>query len=200
VRSEVSLMSRLERRAPDRLNSDEHALYASIALGPRAQGPQHFALTAEDGSLNGPFNAMLLAPALGTALQALGSAVRFGTALSDRVRESAILLVAAHWGSAFERASHEPVGTAAGLSREELTALASSAVPTSANADERACLELVLAMLAGDISDADWTSWASAAGERAVFELSTLVGYYGLLALQLRVFRAEPDVHEQPGD
>ena len=45
-------------------------LYDAITQGPRATGPQHFALTREDGALNGPFNAFLLSPGLGAALRA----------------------------------------------------------------------------------------------------------------------------------
>ncbi|HEY0949418.1 MAG TPA: hypothetical protein VGD85_04425, partial [Nocardioides sp.] len=52
----------------------------------------------------------LLSPAVGDALQRLGAAVRYRTALPDRAREMAILLVAARWDSAFEREAHEAVG------------------------------------------------------------------------------------------
>ena len=45
---------------------------------------------------------------MGAALQDLGAAVRYRTGLTDRVREMAILLVAAHWDSAFERSSTRP--------------------------------------------------------------------------------------------
>ena len=96
------VIERLPRLAPEALTGDQRALYDAITSGPRAQGPQHFALAAQDGTLNGPFNALLYSPALGEALQEVGAAVRYRTGLTDRARELAILLVAARWHSAFE--------------------------------------------------------------------------------------------------
>src|ERR1700712_1255303 len=122
-------MTRLEPVPPEELDGDQRELYDAIASGPRAQGPQHFALTRADGGLLGPFNAFLLSPALGFALQELGAAVRYRTALPPRTREIAILTVAAHWDSAFEWSAHESVGRAAGLTDAELASLREGVVP-----------------------------------------------------------------------
>jgi 4-carboxymuconolactone decarboxylase len=109
------------------------------------------------------------------------------------VREAAILLVATAWDSAFERMAHEAVGRAAGLTDEDLAALRRGEVPASADTGERAALELTRALLRGDVTDDEWSRCAPVVGDRAVFELTTLVGYYATLALQLRVFRVETD-------
>ncbi len=185
-------MTRLERLPPERLTPEQRALYEAIVGGPRGQGPQHFALTDEHGGLNGPFNALLLSPPVGEALQSVGAAIRYRTALSPRVREAAILLVAAAWHSAFERMAHESVGRSAGLTEEELEVLASGGIPDTADDHERPFLEVTRALLSGDLSDEEWAGPAARIGEAAVFELSTLVGYYATLALQLRVFRVDP--------
>lgn len=116
-------MTRLPRLTPDELDLDQRPLYDAITGGPRAGGPQLFALTDTEGRLNGPFNAMLFAPGVGAALQELGSAIRYRTSLSGRIRELAILAVAAHWDSAFERYAHEPIGRAAGLTDAEIAAV-----------------------------------------------------------------------------
>ena len=184
---------RLERLVPGALDAEQRALYDSITGGPRAAGPQHFALTAPDGSLNGPFDALLRSPELGSALQEVGAAVRYRTALTDRVREGAILLVAAHWRSGFERMAHEAVGRAAGLSEDDLATLALGSVPASADEHEAACLERTGRLVAGDVDDRSWARLVPLVGERATFELSTLVGYYATLALQLRVFRVDQE-------
>ncbi len=187
--------ARIAARTPNQLDSGQAALYASITGGPRAQGPQHFALTADDGSLLGPFNAFLLSPQLGGALQELGAAVRYATALTPRMRELAILIVASHWRSAFERHAHEAVGRAAGLSDAELAAIRDGRALDLHDGLERATVELCHALVAGDVGDELWASVLEVLDERTVFELSTLVGYYATLALQLRVFRVDvPDV------
>jgi 4-carboxymuconolactone decarboxylase len=187
-------VSRIPRRRPAELDPEQRRLYDAVTGGPRAGGPQHFALTDPDGGLTGPFNALLLSPALGAALQEVGSAVRFASSLPPRIREAAILLVAAAWDSDYERMAHEAVGRAAGLSEEDLASLSRGELPGSVDDDERAHLEVVRALLRGDLTDEEWDRWTPVVGDRAVFELTTLVGYYATLALQLRAFRvgAEP--------
>jgi 4-carboxymuconolactone decarboxylase len=182
-------MTRQHRFLPDDLRGDQRSLYEAITSGPRGTGPQAFALTDDDGALRGPFNAFLLAPAVGDALQRLGAAIRYGTSLSDRVRELAVLVVAAHWDSAFERESHEAVGRAVGLTDDELRALREGADLPLDDPGEAAALTLVRALVSGDADDDTWAACVPPLSRESVFELSTLVGYYATLALQLRVFR-----------
>lgn len=184
-------MSRIPLLAPDRQDREQAALYAEITGGPRAAGPQHFALVDDAGALRGPFNALLLSPRVGRAQQALGSAIRFETRLSARARELAILVVAAAWDSAFERASHEAVGRAAGLTDDELAAVRDAAPLALADEGEAATVALCRALCAGDVDDALWERVQPVLGDAVVFELTALVGYYAALALQLRVFRVE---------
>ncbi|MGI8447508.1 MAG: carboxymuconolactone decarboxylase family protein [Streptosporangiaceae bacterium] len=148
------------------------------------------------GALTGPFNAMLLQPGLGGALQALGSAVRFQGTLPARMRELAILIVAAHWASAFEQHAHEAAGREAGLTGAELAAVRTGEEPGLADPDERAAVRAARALVrAGDLDDDEYAAAVAQLGEAGVFELTTLVGYYATLALQLRVFRVSaPEV------
>jgi 4-carboxymuconolactone decarboxylase len=162
--------------------------YAAITGGPRAQGPQHFALTSEDGSLRGPFDAMLRSPAVGTAQQELGAAIRYRTGLTDRMRELAILLVAARWASTFERESHEAIARAVGFREDDLAAIRAQDV-SGISGNESVVAATVIELLDGDLSDEQWDTASAALGVDGVFELTALVGYYSTLALQLRVFR-----------
>lgn len=184
------MTSRIRPRRRDELTGDEERLYDAIVSGPRAQGPQHFALTNADGSLRGPFDALLLSPAVGTALQDVGAAVRYRTAMSDRSRELAILLVAARWDCAFEREAHEPVARAAGFSDAELAAARAENTSTWTG-DEAVVARTVVDLLDGDLDDEMWDAASAALGTAGVFELTVLVGYYSTLALQLRVFRVD---------
>ena len=182
-------MTRLEKMMPKSLTPEQLALYELITSGPRSLGPQFFALTSEDGSLNGPFNAFLLVPKLGRALQGLGASVRFETTLTARVREIAILMVAAHWDCAFERYAHENIGRSAGLTDIEIETIRGGSTPLLEDPREQASAELTQLLMDGDISDEKWASLAEPLGNAMLFELSTLVGYYTTLALQLRIFR-----------
>lgn len=182
-------MSRLEPIPPADLDPAQAPLYAGIVGGPRSRGPQHFELTRSDGALLGPFNAFLLSPQIGGALQELGAAVRYRSQLSPRTREMAILAVAARWDCAFERAAHQSVGRAVGLSAEEMSQVRAGRVPALEDPHKRACAHLTRVMVDGEVDNDTWADWADAAGTTAVFELTSLVGYYSTLALQLRVFR-----------
>jgi 4-carboxymuconolactone decarboxylase len=139
--------------------------------------------------LLGPFNEFLLRPALGDALQRVGAAVRYAGSLGGRAREMAILVVAAHWDSAFERTAHEAVGRAAGLTDAELAAIAAGAPLDFDDPAEAAVLRLTRALVTGDVDDATWAACVPPLDRQTVFELTTLVGYYATLALQMRVFR-----------
>ena len=180
---------RIPKLDPSALDDDQRALYDAIAGGRRAQGPQLFRLADSAGRLEGPFNAFLLAPRLGSALQALGSAVRYDTGLDDRCREIAILVVAAHWRSAFEQYAHEAVGRSVGLGEAELAAVRAGrheALPGREAVVARTAAALVAR---GDLDDAEYREAVGQVGAAGLFELLTLVGYYATLALQLRVFR-----------
>jgi 4-carboxymuconolactone decarboxylase len=184
--------ARLAGLLPGELDEEQAKVYRAITGGPRAAGPQAFALTDAEGRLRGPFNAMLLSPPVGLAVQALGAAVRYGSVLSDRAREMAILAVAAHMGSAFEREAHEAVGRAGGLTEPEMAALRAGGVPELTDTVERAVLQAALALVRrGVLSDVEYAEAVTAVGERGLFELTTLVGYYAMLAVQLRVFAGE---------
>ena len=102
--------ARLPNPTPDELSPEQRALYDEIAGGPRSAGPRLFELVDQAGRLNGPFGIMLHSPAVGSALQALGAAVRYRSVLPDRIRELAVLAVAAHWTSEFELYAHVHAG------------------------------------------------------------------------------------------
>jgi 4-carboxymuconolactone decarboxylase len=183
-------MARLDILIPGELDPAQRQLYEAITGGPRAAGPQLFRLTDDTGGLAGPFNAMLYAPAVGAALQELGAAIRYRTGLPDRTREIAILLVAAQWDSAVERDSHEAIGRACGLTEDEIGDLRAGRPPDLTDDQERAAYELVRALLLrGDLDDSEHAAAVAVLGSAAIVELSTLVGYYSTLALQLRIFR-----------
>lgn len=183
-------MSRLEGLRPDELDEAQRGLYDAITGGARAAaGPQALSLADEQGRLVGPFNAMLLAPRLGDALQRLGGLIRYRGALSDRGRELAILTVAAHHRSGFEQRAHERIGAGVGLTEAEIAAVRSGAPLELADPQEAAVLTAVRDLVAhGDLDEAGYAAAVAALGEAMLFELTTLVGYYALLAMQMRVF------------
>lgn len=187
-------MTRLTPLTSRDLDPEQRALYDEITGGHRADLP--IALTDGDGGLNGPFNAMLLNPAIGQGMQHLGSALRQASKLPARSREIAILLTAEHWASEFELYAHRRIAASVGLQPAELEALAAgdlSGFPPEERHVGEVCRELLRDR---DLSDDRYAAAVEKLGAPALFELSTLVGYYSLLAMQLRLF----DVHAPTPD
>ena len=185
--------ARFEAPLPADLDLAQRAVHDAITGGPRAGAARVLPLAEGDGRLLGPFGPMLLSPPVGGALQELGARLRYGTALTDRARELAILLVAAHEDSAFERHAHELIGRHVGLTETELAALRRAEAPPLDDPHERATTEVVQALLLrGDLDDGEFASAQRLLGAPVLFELMTLVGYYRTLALQLRVLRIGP--------
>jgi 4-carboxymuconolactone decarboxylase len=179
---------RLPRLRPGDLDDAQRSVYESITSGVRARGPQHFPLTAADGSLHGPFGPMVHAPGVGAALQGLGVAVRFATDLTDRCREIAILHVAQAMGSDFEWWAHARVATAVGVTDDELAALSRGEF-RSGDPVEAAVATLCADLLASSVvTDDAFAGVADVLSHRQMIELTVLVGYYRTLAQLMAVF------------
>jgi 4-carboxymuconolactone decarboxylase len=132
---------------------------------------------------------MLHAPSVGAPLQDLGSAIRYRTGLSARIREIAILQVAVATDSRFEWWAHERVGRQVGLTDLELTWLANAAPLQLADPVEQAAHDFVSAVLRGPAVPSEEYAQAEAVlGQRALVELTVLVGYYRLLSETMHVF------------
>ena len=184
---------RLATLSSDTMTPEQVGLYRDILSGPRGQGPRAVLLDTGAGGLAGPFNTMLYAPEVGHALQELGAAIRFRTQLSSRIREMAILVVAQAWNSDYERSSHELIGRDAGLTDPEIKALRAGADPAFTDEREQVAYQVVRALTGpADLDDQQYDQAVATLGERSLVELSTLVGYYATLALQLRIFRVGP--------
>lgn len=191
---------RAKKLRPADLDPDQRALYDAIASGPRSRRAGASALVDDEGRLEGPFNAFLLQPTVGRALEALGAALRYESRLADRSREIAILVVAAHTDSEFERFVHEPIARAAGVSDSHLAGVRGRDL-AGLDAEESLVARATEQLLVeGDLGDDMFAELRERIGEAQVFELTTLVGYYRLLALQLRVFRVETPDHARPGE
>lgn len=180
---------RLASLTKEQLDPEQLDLYQQIVGGPRASGPQHFALTDRAGALVGPFGIMLLAPALGRGLQDLGAAIRYRTGLSARLQEIAILSVATAAESAFERYARERVGRAAGFTEAELVELTHGRF-ASDDLVEAASYALCswLNQNRLPLSDEDFASFRGELGEVAIIEVVVLIGYYRTLSQLLYVF------------
>jgi len=132
---------------------------------------------------------MVLAPSVGSALQSLGSAIRFQTGLSARAREIAILSVAAALRSEFEWYAHEQIARAAGVTDEELSGILDGDGSESFNRDDAIVVRLASSLaMRLEISEHEYLQAQLILGTTCLIELVTLVGYYMLLDLTMCTF------------
>lgn len=168
-------------------------LFTKIVTGPRSRFDNGSTVSQSDVGLPGPFNAMLFNPLLGDALQSVGVAIRFQTGLSDRVRELAILVVAAAARCEYERFAHSTMARRFGLDDDQIEAVWSGEPIPRLSPDEALALGFVSSLVTrGDTDDAQLDEMVGRFGFKAAVELIFLVGYYEMLATSLRVWRIDP--------
>lgn len=180
------LSRRFPMLRPHEMNEEQLHLYKEITAPPRANGP--FRILHDDGSLAGPFNALLHAPAIGDAVQALGATLRFGGSLPNRARELVICTVAVALKAEYEWYAHSRAALTAGVTETELAQLFVGAIPESASELESAVLLLTRELIAEDgVSSLVFAGALDHLGHEGIAELAVLVGYYRTLAGLLAV-------------
>ena len=177
-------MARVPERLPpipdDAMTSDQQAAARAIASGPR-------------GTLRGPFAVLIRSPELMDRVQKLGERIRFASPLSDALREWAVLVTAAHWRQPYEWSVHAPIAIKVGVAPALVDALAEGRQPEGMNADEALVHALCSSLnRTGQLDDALFEKAKAAFGETGVVELTTLVGYYVMLAMVLNVAGTPP--------
>lgn len=172
---------RLSELAPERMTDAQLSAYEATLA--RRGGAQLIG-----GRIAGPLLVWLHAPVVGNAQQAFGAVLRFELTLSARVRELVILSTAHSTGSGFQILAHERMAYDAGITLEQLDALRERREPTLADPVERTAWHTTSRILAtGDLTDDEFTEAAETLGQEGLVELVTLIGYYRLLALQMRI-------------
>ncbi len=181
---------RLEHLTKAELSAEQDALYDALLGGLLGDTRSAAVITDDDGKVQGPFTVMLHHPTVGHPVQDLGAVLRFRGSLSDRARELVILVVAAHWQSDFEWWAHERIGRNVGLTDAEIDALRTGAPLTVDDAVDQAAYDAARALVQhADLDDAEYAAVQAALGDEQLVEVTAIVGYYGMLALQMRVFR-----------
>lgn len=151
-------------------NSRQRAVYDNIARGPRKNVPA-------------PFLAMLDAPELAEAIQAVGLQIRYNGCPSESDRELAILATAGVLKCGYEWHHHAPIARKAGVPEPVIVATLSKQVPIEIDSASailiRFCREVAVdRKTSGDQLNAVLSMF----GRAAATELIAIAGYYGLLA------------------
>lgn len=171
---------------PGDLDSEQRRLYDALVGGKRDPAE----LVDEEGRLHGAFNARLLAPEIGEAVQAVGAALRFSATLTPRERELAILEVARFERCNYEWAGHAAAAARVGISEAELEAVLAGNDIGTLTTSERLVRRVVSELLRrGDLDDALFSEAEASLDVEKIFVLVSIVGHYRHTALALRVWR-----------
>ncbi len=193
-------MSRLSYLQPDQLNATQQRIFAAVTKGKRATAHVSSDLSTTGGGLRGPFNAFLHAPEVGDPAQSLGEAIRFKTALPGKLREIAILLVAAQWTAQYEWWAHAKLARDEGLPDAIIDAIKAGTPPPLEDDNQATVYEFTRELLGSHhVNDATYKATVAAIGEQQTVELVSLLGYYTLVSMVLNTFEVPlPEGEVQP--
>jgi uncharacterized peroxidase-related enzyme len=163
--------------------------------GPDAAVVAARVIGARGGRLLNLYRALLHSPALAGAWLDFNNAVRFQTALDDRLRELAIVRIAYLNGAGYVVNIHrERYAAAAGVSREEVNALSSWSRSKRFAPRERAMLRYADAMTRDvKVPAATFKALRHHFDERGLVELTVLIAAYNMHTRVLQALDVDPE-------
>ncbi len=180
-------MARISFPSPETMNAEQRVVYDDIISGPRAR-------------LVGPLRAALHNPALADRWQKMGALLRFGTSISARHSELAILVTARRWNSQLEWYVHAKAAQVAGLPQAIIDAMLVAAPPAFDDAADAAVYEYARQLLQhGAVDEPAYQHVLATFGEAGTVELTAIIGYYSMVAMTLNAHHIPlPDEGAQP--
>ena len=170
----------------EKLTTEQRVVYDAIRGGPRAKLANTSA--SAPGPLGGPFNAMLRSPGIGNIVQALGGEIRFKSSLSNKLNEFAIMVTARYWTANYEWHAHCKLALEAGLDPAKAKDLAENRRPANMDEDEAIVYDFSRELHEKkSVSDENFKRVVDRFGERGVFDLIAVNGYYSLVSMILNV-------------
>jgi 4-carboxymuconolactone decarboxylase len=172
----------------NQVTTDQRPLFDKLNTGIR-ENLQGFTTQKPDGSLIGPFSALLHFPAYGTPVWDLFLALAGSSVLPKAAREVVILATAARFGTLYELYSHEAVAAKSGLTASKIRTLAAGERPSDLTAEEALAYDMAAVLNRGhQVPNSTYNAAVSAFGVQGVAEIAYFVGCYGLISALLNTF------------
>jgi len=180
-------MARLAPPAPEALSADPRRVHDLIASGPR-------------GQVRGPLAIWLHRPDLAERAQALGAYCRYGSSLSPRLSELAILTMARLWSAEYEWWAHKPPAQAAGLAPGIIEALRTGATPDFGDDAEASVVHRVVLELTErrTLTQPLYDEALATLGSGRLVDLVGVCGYYTLISMTINAFDVDLPEGAQP--
>ena len=134
----------------------------------------------------GPFEPLMHSPQLMSQARAMGDYLRYRSAIGNTLSELTILITARDWSQDYEWYVHYPIALKAGIRPELADAIADGRRPAAMSPDEEIVYDYASELLrTRQVSDSTFERAKSKFGSQGVVDMTGIVGYYSLLAMQL---------------
>jgi 4-carboxymuconolactone decarboxylase len=179
---------RLPNIPSNQVTAEQRPLFDKLHTGIR-ENLQGFTTQKPDGSLIGPFSALLHFPAYGTPVWDLFLALAGSSVLPKTAREVVILATAARFGSLYELYSHEVVAAKSGLTASKIRTIAAGERPSDLTGEESIAYDMAAVLNRGhQVPNSTYDAAVSAFGVQGVVEIAYFVGCYSLISSLLNTF------------
>jgi 4-carboxymuconolactone decarboxylase len=136
----------------------------------------------------GPFIPLTRSPAVLNAATNLGAYLRFESAMAMDLSELAIIITARRWSQNYEWGAHRKIAEQAGLPSAVAEAVREGRRPDGLTQDQQIVYDFCTEVHAnGQVCDTTYDKAKAAFGEQGVIDLTTICGYYTLLAMVMNV-------------
>lgn len=175
--SDAPTFGRYAELPVDRMTAAQREGYRFLVEGPR-------------GRLPGPYKVWVHNPKLLRAAAPLGQHFTPGeSALSEREREIAVLVITSRWHSAYPTAAHEKRGVEVGLPGAAVDAIVAGLPTSFPDVREQAVYEVAMALAAGRLIPQGLHDRAvGALGHEGVTDVIVLMGYYTAVSLTMNFY------------
>jgi 4-carboxymuconolactone decarboxylase len=148
-----------------------------------------FQARTQSGQLIGPFNPVLLSPAISKAFFEFVLVEHENTSLSGRAREVIILTVGAVWHAPYELYAHCAIGREVGLSDDEVRVLAEGGLPKNLSDKETVVHHLARTLsVEHRVDNALYREAEELLGSKGIMDAVILTGMYHTVSAILNTF------------
>jgi 4-carboxymuconolactone decarboxylase len=149
----------------------------------------------------GPFEPLLHSPQMMSLARAMGDYLRYKSSIGHPLTELAILITAREWMQDYEWQTHYPIALQAGIRQETADAIAAHRRPAAMSTDEEIVYDYTSELLkTKQVADATFDRAKARFGASGVVDMTGIVGYYTLLAMQFNAakYQRRPAVGADP--
>lgn len=144
--------------------------------------------------VKGPFCALLHSPDIATRVGKLGTYIRFESELAGRIRELAVLTTARERTCAYEWVYHEPIADKEGVSDDAIRVVRDRDSVEGLSEEEALIIRYTRELIeSNEISESTFSRAQHHFSDQELVELTTTIGYYGMLASVIHAFEILPE-------